>query len=271
MSSSADAGTRRDTAVRAAGPAADGPLGTAPVIAIDGPSGSGKSTVARRVAQRLRLRYLDTGAMYRAVTWQVLQVGVDPADPSALAAWLTPDQLDRMTVAIGTDPRRTRISVGGVDVATAIRSAPVTAAVSAVAAVPAVRRWLVERQRELIADGGIVVEGRDIGTTVAPDAPVKVFLTASGEVRAARRHREEDVGSAPAEVARTQAELERRDRLDSTRSASPLVRAADSIEVDSTHLGVAEVVRTVLEHCAAAGVTPQTGSRATGPTRPDRA
>ena len=275
MSSPAEAGAQQDPAggdpSRTGGGADQAPVpGRAnPVIAIDGPSGSGKSTVARRVAQRLGLRYLDTGAMYRAVTWQVLESGLDPADPVVLAAWLTPERLDRMKVAIGTDPRRSRVTVGGVDVATAIRSAPVTAAVSAVAAVPAVRRWLVSRQRELIAGGGIVVEGRDIGTTVAPDAPVKVFLTASGEVRAARRHREEDAASEADGVARTQAQLEQRDLLDSTRSASPLVRAADSVEVDSTHLGVAAVVRAVLAHCAAAGVHPAASRpRPTPPARP---
>ena len=226
----------------------------AAVIAIDGPSGSGKSTVARQVAQRLHLRYLDTGAMYRAVTWQALADGLDAADGSALAAALTPERLDRLDLVVGTAPRRPGISVGGTDLATAIRSDEVTRAVSAVSALPAVRGWLVARQRELIGAGGIVVEGRDIGTTVAPEASVKVFLTASGTARAVRRHRQETPAEDPAELARTHAELERRDRLDSTRAASPLVRAPDAVEIDSTHLGVSEVVAAVLAECRRAGI-----------------
>ncbi len=225
---------------------------TRAVIAIDGPSGSGKSTVARRVAQRLGLRYLDTGAMYRAITWRALEDGLDPADASALETALTPERLDQLGLTIGTAPRRFRVRVGPVDVSTEIRSTRVTAAVSAVAAVPAVREWLVRRQRDLIGDGGIVVEGRDIATTVAPDATVKVYLTASSEARATRRHREESAG--PEAVAHTLAALDRRDQLDSTRTASPLTQAPDAVEIDSTDLGVAQVVSAVLAECARAGI-----------------
>ncbi|HVF20295.1 MAG TPA: (d)CMP kinase [Mycobacteriales bacterium] len=225
------------------------------VVAVDGPSGSGKSTVSRRVAQRLGLRYLDTGAMYRAITWEVLRRQLE-LEPALLGLVLTADELDRMELEVGTDPRRAAVRIAGHDVATAIRGEEVTSAVSIVSAVPQVRRWLVTRQRELIGAGRIVVEGRDIGTTVVPTAEVKVFLTASGSARAARRHREAVEDGA---VERTEAALARRDALDSTRATSPLARAADAVEIDSTDLGVAEVVSAVLARCAAAGLTGAAG------------
>ena len=222
------------------------------VVAVDGPSGSGKSTVSRRVAQRLGLRYLDTGAMYRAVTWAVLRAGLD-LTPEVLGDALSAERLEGMGLVIGTDPRRALVRVGDVDVSSAIRGDEVTSAVSIVSAVPEVRRWLVGRQRELIGAGGIVVEGRDIGTTVAPYAQVKVYLTASGSARAARRHREaRDGGGA---VEQTEAALARRDALDSSRKASPLTKAPDAVEIDSTDLSITEVVSTVLARCAAAGLT----------------
>lgn len=240
---------------------------TTSVIAIDGPSGSGKSTVARRVAQRLSLRYLDTGAMYRAITWRVLADGVSLTDPDRLARHLSTDWLEALGLEVGTAARRARIRVGGADVATGIRTEAVTAAVSAVAAVPAVRRWLVGRQRELIGTGGIVVEGRDIGTTVAPDATVKIFLTASGEARALRRHRQDTVTPASEGIGRTQQALELRDEMDSTRAISPLTQAPDAVEIDTTDLSVAQVVAAVLRHCAHAGITaPAAGSRREGGT-----
>ena len=153
------------------------------VVAIDGPSGSGKSTVARGVARILGLRYLDTGAMYRALTWWVIEQGVDPADESSVLAAATTFDLD-----MSTDPVAQQVVlVSGHDVTRAIRSAAVTQQVSAVSAVAEVRRQLVARQRVIIGAGGIVVEGRDIGTTVCPAAPVKIFLTAATEARAVRR------------------------------------------------------------------------------------
>ena len=152
------------------------------VVAIDGPSGSGKSTVARGVAAALDLRYLDTGAMYRAVTWQVLNDSVPLDDPAAIT-----DKATTIDLHISTDPAPARVSVGGTDVSTQIRSADVTAAVSAVSAVGAVRSAMVARQRALIGSGGIVVEGRDIGAVVAPDAILKVYLTASEDERADRK------------------------------------------------------------------------------------
>jgi cytidylate kinase len=208
------------------------------VIAMDGPSGSGKSSVSKGVARALGLRYLDTGAMYRAVTWWMLHEGVPVDDPAAVAARAgDPD------VRCGTDPNASVISVGGTDVSGPIRSAEVTGAVSAVAAVPEVRERLVALQREIIGAGGIVVEGRDIGTVVAPDAPVKIYLTASAEVRAQRRSKE----LAGASLSSTQADMARRDRIDSTRKADPLVRAADAVEVDTTSLGLAEVITEIVQ------------------------
>ncbi|OLB78263.1 MAG: cytidylate kinase, partial [Actinobacteria bacterium 13_2_20CM_2_71_6] len=157
------------------------------VVAVDGPSGSGKSTVSRRLAAALGARYLDTGAMYRAVTWAVLQAGVDPNDAEAVAKVAADARL-----ASGTDPERPSIRLDGVAVDTEIRGPEVTGAVSVVAAVPAVRRLLVAQQREIIATvERIVVEGRDIGTVVAPDARLKVYLTASADTRAHRRSSEQ--------------------------------------------------------------------------------
>jgi len=205
------------------------------VIAVDGPSGSGKSTTARGVAERLGLRYLDTGAMYRAATWAMLERGIDVDDPDAVATATSSVRFD-----VGTDPRRPAISADGVDVAGPIRGPAVTAAVSAVSAVAAVRRQLVALQRELIGDGGIVVEGRDIGAVVAPDADLKVFLTAESAQRAARRHAE--TGGAADQVGATEADLARRDTLDSTRAASPLTQAADAVVVDTTELGLEDVI-----------------------------
>jgi CMP/dCMP kinase len=203
------------------------------VVAVDGPSGSGKSTVSRRLAVRIGARYLDTGAMYRAVTWAVLRSGVDPQDAEAVAK-----VAGEVELRIGTGPEGYGVSVDGTGVEEAIRGPEVTAAVSAVAAVPAVRALLVARQREMIAEAGrMVVEGRDIGTVVAPDADLKVYLTASAEARARRRSAEY-----AADVGVTAADLARRDRLDSTRTVDPLRPADDAVELDSTELGIDEVV-----------------------------
>jgi cytidylate kinase len=208
------------------------------VVAVDGPGGSGKSTVARALARRLGVRYLDTGAMYRAVTWLALERRQDIEDAEGLA-----ELAERAALTVGTDPEAPAIAVDGMDVSAEIRSRPVTSAVSAVSAVDALRRGLVARQRAIIASEptGIVVEGRDIGTVVAPDAPLKVFLTASTAVRARRRSAE--IGEAGDDaVAQTMAELSRRDALDSGRVASPLAQAPDAIVVDSSDLSVDSVV-----------------------------
>jgi CMP/dCMP kinase len=213
------------------------------VVAIDGPSGSGKSTVARQVATALGLRYLDTGAMYRAVTWLALRDGVAVEDSAALSRLAETAELE-----ITADPATPRIFAAGVEVSDDVRSPQVTAAVSAVSAVPKVRMAMVRRQREIIGEGGIVVEGRDIGTAVAPDAPVKVFLTADAAVRAQRRERQ-DGGreAAPEGVAATAAQMARRDAADSTRAASPLQQPPDALVIDSSALGIDQVVATVVE------------------------
>ena len=227
---------------------ADSPDLSRVVVAVDGPSGAGKSSVSRAVAKRLHLRYLDTGSMYRALTWWVLEHGVDVHDPAAVAAAAKePD------IQVGTDPAAPTITVNGVDVRRAIRTDRVTSAVSAVSAVPDVRARMVQMQREAIAAGGIVVEGRDIGTAVAPDATAKIFLTASEEVRAARRAAEHSATDPEA----TRVAQRRRDHLDSSRPASPLRKATDAVEVDATDLAlddvVARVVTVVDERARAAG------------------
>ncbi|MEV8631557.1 (d)CMP kinase [Streptosporangium sp. NPDC051023] len=207
------------------------------VVAMDGPSGSGKSSASRGVARTLGLRYLDTGAMYRAITWWMLQRAVDLSDPGAIAA----RALDA-TLTIGTDPDAPSFAVDGVDAAVAIRTSEVTAAVSAVSAVPEVRRRLVAEQREIIGEGDIVVEGRDIGTVVAPDAPVKVYLTASADARALRRTAELTGTTVQAQ----KDAMARRDTLDSTRKADPLAMAADAVELDTTALNLEEVIAEIL-------------------------
>jgi CMP/dCMP kinase len=208
------------------------------VVAVDGPSGSGKSTVSRRLATALDARYLDTGAMYRAVTWAVLRSGVALDDADAVAKAAVSVELE-----VGTDPSAPFVRVDGEPVDGPIRGAEVTGAVSAVASVAAVRRHLVARQREIIEDAGrIVVEGRDIGTVVAPDASLKVYLTASAEARAQRRSLEN-----AADVAATQADLARRDRIDSSRTVDPLTQAEDAVVLDTTAMGIDEVVARLRE------------------------
>jgi cytidylate kinase len=203
------------------------------VVAVDGPSGSGKSTVSRRLAAALGAQYLDTGAMYRAVTWAALASGVDPHDAEALAKIAGEIDLE-----VGTDPDAPYTRVGGTPVDRAIRGPEVTGAVSAVAAVPWVRQLLVAQQRKIIgAAGRIVVEGRDIGTVVAPDAELKVYLTASADARARRRSAEDAT-----DLSVTAADLDRRDRFDSTRSTDPLQQAVDAVVLDTTELGIDEVV-----------------------------
>jgi cytidylate kinase len=213
-----------------------GPVTFGGVVALDGPSGTGKSTVATRVARRLGARYLDTGAMYRAATWAVLCAGVDPTDAAAVTRVVAAARIE-----VGTDPDRPAVSVDGTPVDRPIRGAEVTAAVSAVSAVPAVRQRLVAAQRALIGTGGIVVEGRDIGTVVAPDAAPKIYLTASAEVRAQRRSRQDRQS-----LAAVSADLDRRDRYDSGRATSPLQQAPDATLVDSSALSLDEVVDRVL-------------------------
>lgn len=207
------------------------------VVAMDGPSGSGKSSTSRGVATRLGLRFLDTGAMFRAITWWMLENGVDVHDADAVAA-----KVDQPLLVSGTDPLAPTITVDGVDVAAPIREQAVTSAVSAVSAVPAVRARLLREQRDIIGAGGIVVEGRDIGTVVAPDAAVKVYLTADPAARAARRSAE----MSGADVAATQADLARRDTLDSGRATAPLTMADDAHHIDTTPYTLEQVVGQVV-------------------------
>lgn len=210
------------------------------VVAVDGPSGSGKSSTARGVAQRLSLAYLDTGAMYRAMTWALLQAGVDLDDPAAIAA-----AAEGVHLESGTNPLDPTIRANGIDVAEPIRSDEVTASVSHVAAVSSVRRMLVGLQREIIgaSEHRIVVEGRDIGSTVAPDAEVKIYLVADPAARAARRAAEDGSTDATA----TELLLARRDQIDSTREASPLIKAPDAVVVDGTHMTLDQVIGAIVE------------------------
>ena len=207
------------------------------VIAVDGTSGSGKSSTCRGVAERLHLRYLDTGAMFRALTWWLLNEGIDIDDPEAVAA-----RIEEPALVSGTHPLDPSISVDGVDVSSAIRGESVTAAVSQVSAVPQVRARLLSLQREIIGSGGIVVEGRDIASVVWPEAQVKIYLSADPEARAARRT-EEQGGS---DVARTRESLLARDRLDSTRATAPLAMAPGAVHIDTTHLTLPEVIEKVV-------------------------
>ena len=216
------------------------------VVALDGPSGTGKSTVARRLASALHAAYLDTGAMYRAVTVAVLRAGIDPADPAAVARVAA-----AATLAVSTDPTAQHTELDGDDVTAEIRTQPVTVAVSPVSAVPEVRAQLVAHQQRIIADaladrGGIVVEGRDIGTTVAPDAALKVYLTASAEARAERRTRQDTAAGRAVTVEATRADVDRRDTYDSTRAVSPLRAAEDAVELDTTALDVPGVLAELL-------------------------
>jgi len=210
-------------------------------VAMDGPSGSGKSSTSRAVADRLGLRYLDTGAQFRAMTVWMLRHGVDVHDPDAVA-----EHAGEPVIVSGTDPLHPTITLDGEDVAEAIRSAETTAAVSPVATVPAVRRRLLELQRAIIsaalAEGGIVVEGRDIGSVVWPDAEVKLYLTADPAARAARRTAE----NGGASVAATEAELLRRDAIDSSRTAAPLTVPEGAVHLDTTPYDLAEVISRVV-------------------------
>ncbi|MEV6327211.1 (d)CMP kinase [Streptomyces sp. NPDC051909] len=209
------------------------------IVAIDGPSGTGKSSTSKAVAAKLGLSYLDTGAQYRAITWWMISNGVDVNDADAVA-----NAAAKPVIVSGTDPSRPTITVDGVDAAGPIRTEEVTSKVSAVSAVPEVRSLITELQRSIArsAEVGIVVEGRDIGTTVLPDADLKIFLTASPEARAARRSGE----LKGADVAATQQALIKRDAADSSRKTSPLAKAGDAVEVDTTELTLDQVIECVV-------------------------
>ena len=210
------------------------------VIAIDGPAGSGKSTIAKALAERLGSEVLDTGAMYRAVTFAVLHAGVDPADADQAAAIASV-----ATVELGDG----QVRVNDMDATIAIRGPEVSAAVSVVAAYPPVRAHLRTLQRDWMAvHGGGVVEGRDIGSVVFPDAELKVYLTADPTIRAQRR-----AGDGHLDETAAAANIEERDRLDSTREDSPMVLADDAVVVDTTDMSIDEVVEAIVERLAGAG------------------
>ncbi|WP_418956247.1 (d)CMP kinase [Streptomyces tritici] len=219
------------------------------IVAIDGPSGTGKSSTSKAVAAKLGLRYLDTGAQYRAITWWMITNGVDVEDAQAVAT-----AAGKPVIVSGTDPTAPTITVDGLDASGPIRTQEVTSRVSAVSAVPEVRSIITDLQRSIAAQaaGGIVVEGRDIGTTVLPDADLKIFLTASPEARAARRSGELK-GS---DVHATREALIKRDAADSSRKTSPLAKADDAVEVDTTELTLDQVIEcvvTLVEEKRAAG------------------
>jgi len=213
------------------------------VVAIDGPAGTGKSSVSKGLARSLGARYLDTGAMYRIVTLAALRAGVDPGDADAVGSIASTVQL-----SVSYDPDADRCYLAGEDVSVEIRGDEVTRAVSAVSSVPAVRTRLVRLQRAMAGGpGSVVVEGRDIGTVVLPDAPVKIFLTASAETRALRRNEQNVAAGLADDYDGVLADVRRRDHLDSTRKVSPLRAAADAVVVDTSDMTEAQVIAHLLE------------------------
>jgi CMP/dCMP kinase len=213
------------------------------VVTVDGPAGTGKSSVSRGLAHELRARYLDTGAMYRIVTLAVLRAGIDLTDQVAVVAVASNAKL-----SVGYDPDEDRSYLDGEDVSSEIRGDQVTKAVSAVSSVPAVRTRLVDLQRTLIGGpGNVVVEGRDIGTVVLPDADVKIFLTASAETRARRRNDQNVAAGLLDDYPAVLADVRRRDHLDSTRAVSPLRAAPDALVVDTSEMTEPEVVAHLLQ------------------------
>ena len=213
------------------------------IVAVDGPSGTGKSTMCRALAKRLDAKYVDTGAMYRVATLAVLRAGVDPAD-TAKVIGATAD----LPLEVSDDPDSTEVLFAGEDVKGEIRGAEVTKHVSAVSAIPEVRVNLVELQRKLAREAGrAIVEGRDIGTVVLPDAPAKVFMTASAEVRAKRRYDQDVAAGREADFDAVLADVQRRDEADSSRATSPLKPADDAVLVDTSEMTPDEVLAALTE------------------------
>ncbi|MFZ0903882.1 MAG: (d)CMP kinase [Mycobacterium sp.] len=211
---------------------------TGVVVAVDGPAGTGKSSVSRGLARTLQARYLDTGAMYRIVTLAVLRAEIDPADQASVEAAAAAVEL-----SVSSHPDEDRSYLDGEDVSTEIRGDAVTQAVSAVSSVPAVRTRLVALQRTLAqGPSSVVVEGRDIGTVVLPDADVKIFLTASAETRARRRNDQNVAAGLPDDYEGVLADVRRRDHLDSTRAVSPLRAASDAVVIDTSAMTESEVI-----------------------------
>jgi len=215
-------------------------------VAIDGPAGAGKSTVARQVADRLGLTYVDTGAMYRAIAWLLLRQGASPDDEEAAGR-----MAETIDLRLEPGAKDQRVIANGEDVTLMIRTPEVSAAVPRIARIGRVREALVRRQQELASSGGVVMDGRDIGTTVMPDADVKIFLTASVEERAHRRHEQLRQAGLSGEVTLEQLirEIAERDEMDRSRPVSPLRKAEDAILVDTTDLGIGEVVDIIVDIC----------------------
>jgi cytidylate kinase len=218
------------------------------VIAIDGPAGAGKSTVARRVADALGYLYIDTGAMYRAATWLVLRQNINVQDLERIVALVAAAELT-LSPGDAKSGGRVRVFVDGQEVTLDIRSQEVTRLVSPISAIPGVRQHLVEKQQKLAGSGGVVMDGRDIGTVVLPAADIKVFLTASPEVRAERRLKElAELGEKPALPTLLQ-EIKDRDRQDSTRAVAPLRQAQDAIPINTDEMTIEDVVTRILNLC----------------------
>ncbi len=216
------------------------------IVAIDGPAGVGKSTVAKLLASRLKYLYLDTGALYRAVAWAVLQEGRDPGDADAVGELLV-----RLSIKMEFWKDGAVVSVNGKDVSGELRTPTVSAAASVVSAIPAVRAWLLPLQRQIGERGSVVAEGRDIGTKVFPNAHVKFFLDADAKVRAERRHRELVAAGHAGGLEQTSAELAGRDDRDRSRAAAPLIPAADATHIDTSNLSAADVVEQMMAVVAA--------------------
>lgn len=212
------------------------------IIAIDGPSGSGKSTLGRMLARELNLLYIDTGSMYRAVALATIEAQLDPADTEAISALAS-----RVDIDLEGDPDSLHVLLDGRDVTEKIRTESVTAMSSVVSTIPGVRRAMVARQREM-GERGAVLNGRDIGTVVFPDADIKFFLTAVPEERADRRYKEDRLTNADVSFEQTLAEMIERDRRDSTRADSPLKVADDAIVIDSSGVSIEEVFAQMMEH-----------------------
>lgn len=213
-------------------------------IAIDGPAGAGKSTIARLVANALGFVYVDTGAMYRAVTWSILQQGL-PLEQTADMVALT----ERLDIRLVPGDHGQLVYVDGQDVTGMIRSAEVTGNVSRIASIAEIRSILTAKQKELARLKGIVMDGRDIGSHVLPDAELKIFLTASVRVRAERRLKEVNGDRPDITLERLEQEIAERDRMDEQREASPLVKAPDAVWLDTTEMTINEVVDRILELC----------------------